>query len=260
VFYQVGFIDLESPVGQLAVMSVQCGVVGAIWWVARTPRYSDSLVLNLGLVMEVMVCPGGAIVMHMGAYEEQHSIAAMTWTAPMIIVFPLVIPSPPSRVLLVSILATCTQTLVVLTMWDTLPIVPNIEQFVVTMFSPFGAVGLAYYASTVLWGLNLEVSRARRLGSYPLEKPLGQGGMGEVWQASHQLLARPAALGSSIPKYSQTPPSRPRLFCSALSKKLKPCKSELASHHPDLRLRSRGLQFLLLRDGAAHRCGRAHPG
>ena len=175
VFHQAGFIDLQSLVRQLIAMSLQCAVAGAIWWVARTPRYSDSLVLNLGLAMEVMVCLGGAFVMHMGAYEEHNSIAVMTWTAPMIIFFPLVIPSPPRRVLLVSTIAACTEPLVVFSMWATLPIVPNIEHFLTSMLSPFGAIALAYYASKVLWGLNLEVSRARRLGSYQLEERLEIG-------------------------------------------------------------------------------------
>ncbi len=36
--------------------------------------------------------------------------------------------------------------------------------------------------------------RARELGSYRLVERLGQGGMGEVWRAEHQLLARQAAI------------------------------------------------------------------
>jgi serine/threonine-protein kinase len=35
---------------------------------------------------------------------------------------------------------------------------------------------------------------ARDLGSYELEVPLGEGGMGEVWRARHRFLARPAAI------------------------------------------------------------------
>lgn len=36
--------------------------------------------------------------------------------------------------------------------------------------------------------------KARSLGSYTLEELLGRGGMGEVWRATHQLLARQAAI------------------------------------------------------------------
>ena len=32
------------------------------------------------------------------------------------------------------------------------------------------------------------------MGSYQLEERLGEGGMGEVWRASHRMLARPAAI------------------------------------------------------------------
>jgi len=39
-----------------------------------------------------------------------------------------------------------------------------------------------------------KLSKARELGSYELVSLLGQGGMGEVWEAKHRLLARRAAV------------------------------------------------------------------
>ena len=53
---------------------------------------------------------------------------------------------------------------------------------------------MAYVGARIVYNLGTEVTRARELGSYRLENRLGVGGMGEVWRASHRLLARPAAI------------------------------------------------------------------
>jgi serine/threonine-protein kinase len=42
--------------------------------------------------------------------------------------------------------------------------------------------------------MSRQVRQAREMGSYRLGELIGQGGMGEVWQAHHRLLARPAAI------------------------------------------------------------------
>ncbi len=194
VFNALGYSERSSFLLQIASMGGNAVVAGVVCWVAYSPRFSNAVVLTAGMVLEVGICLGIAVSFHVGAYLDYGIIAEMTWVSPMIILFPLIIPYPPKRMLVASALAASTELVVVLVMWGTLPFTPDPENFVITMVSPVGSVGLSYYASRIMWGLNLEVSRARRLGSYQLEERLGQGGMGEVWRASHQMLARPAAV------------------------------------------------------------------
>jgi serine/threonine-protein kinase len=53
---------------------------------------------------------------------------------------------------------------------------------------------LAVIPSHIVMRLGRQVRRAREMGSYQLRELIGRGGMGEVWRAEHQLLARPAAI------------------------------------------------------------------
>jgi serine/threonine-protein kinase len=59
---------------------------------------------------------------------------------------------------------------------------------------------LTVISARVLYRLRFEASSAQRLGPYELESRLGQGGMGNVWAATHRLLKRRAAVKLIRPK------------------------------------------------------------
>ena len=59
---------------------------------------------------------------------------------------------------------------------------------------PLVAAGVGIFGASVIHAARREAYHAKQLGQYVLKRRLGVGGMGEVFQAEHQLLKRPCAV------------------------------------------------------------------
>jgi serine/threonine-protein kinase len=68
------------------------------------------------------------------------------------------------------------------------------SQAVITVMWWTLTVGLSALASRVIHRLRKEVSDIQRLGQYALERKLGEGAMGVVYEANHGMLKRPTAI------------------------------------------------------------------
>jgi len=136
----------------------------------------------------------------------------VAWVGVWILNFPLLIPTRPRRALIVSLIGVTASIAV-----------PGVSVLVNGMpaeiapwgWAYFGQLAaplyicciLAYVGARTGYGIRRQLSRARRLGSYQLGERLGHGGMGEVWMATHRMLARPAAIKVIRPEALATSPS-----------------------------------------------------
>ena len=68
------------------------------------------------------------------------------------------------------------------------------DHYGLPIWAPFLASGIAVVGAHVFYTVRREAFEARQLGQYRLKDKLGTGGMGEVYEAEHQLLKRPCAV------------------------------------------------------------------
>ena len=183
--------------GQLGFRLLDLGMVaasGALWWVARNRAVSADRLHTLGLLYQVAICFTLALTSFWQSYLQKGIIPSLTWVPVVVILFPLILPGPPRRMLMAACVAGAMAPLALLVLDLTGKIPVDSGAYFDAAFSSLLAVGFAYMGARVVYRLGREVAAARELGSYRLEEKLGEGGMGEVWRARHRMLARPAAI------------------------------------------------------------------
>jgi serine/threonine-protein kinase len=166
----------------------------ALWWVARSRRFSAARLVDLGLVYEVAICFIISIATYWQLYHSTKTLPNLTWVPAIVIFFPLILPGPPRRMLAAAIVAGAMGPLGLLLLDRWGKVEPVLDSYMSATVGSAFAVVFAYMGARVIYGLGREVAAARELGSYHLEERLGEGGMGEVWRARHRMLARPAAI------------------------------------------------------------------
>jgi eukaryotic-like serine/threonine-protein kinase len=167
---------------------------GTLWWAARRRVVSPERLHTLGLLYQVAISFVIALTSFWQTYIDKHIVPSLTWVPVVVILFPLILPGPPRRMLIAAIAAGAMAPLALLVLDMTEKVPADGGAYVDAVFSSMLAIGFAYMGARVIYRLGREVAAARQLGSYRLEEKLGQGGMGEVWRARHRMLARPAAI------------------------------------------------------------------
>ena len=132
---------------------------------ALSKRISVNTALNVGLVYEVCLC-------WIISFAAQHSALVLvgrppeiTWTSMVIVVFPMIVPVPPRRLLGASILAAISAPISLLVLGRMGMHALTIDEYIGVSISPAFAVVLAYFGARMIYAIGLDVSRARLLGA-----------------------------------------------------------------------------------------------
>jgi eukaryotic-like serine/threonine-protein kinase len=173
--------DVVGGVGFLASL-------GLFWYTRRSKR-SAKFLLDLALGYEVFIALNIAILNYAVGFPE-----GVSWVAIIILLFPPVVPSTPRKTLVTALVAASMDPTGAL-IWKALgaDVIPMSQVFILAIPNYLCAL-IAPLISHIITRLGREVRKAREMGSYVLGDLIGAGGMGEVWEATHRFLARPAAI------------------------------------------------------------------
>lgn len=193
---------LERPVQTAtAVVSILAGL--GVFAFARRAGGAPERVLAAGLAFWVLGAVGISVAETWNSSLVRSpgtpgTFVGLSWVCMWLLLFPVIAPSSPRRILGVGLVVASIPPLVLwagtragATQWEGFSLPAYAVHF---GFTTYLSAAIAYVLARIVYRFGRQLSEAREVGSYRLLEPLGEGGMGEVWRARHRLLAKPAAV------------------------------------------------------------------
>jgi serine/threonine-protein kinase len=184
-------LDITDGISVVTVI-VSLGLYAFIRRRDRDPKF----ILNLGLAYMVYGSLAIGAVFHFGNFAVMRNVyPEISWAAVGVVIFAAIVPTTPGKMLVVGLIAVSMGPLAMVIakargVWDFGPW----SRVLVMHYPDYILAGAAAVIAHVVTKLGHQVGKARALGSYQVGELLGRGGMGEVYKATHRMLARPAAI------------------------------------------------------------------
>jgi tRNA A-37 threonylcarbamoyl transferase component Bud32 len=124
----------------------------------------------------------------------EHLNDRLSWNTILILITAMIVPATPRKMLAAALVAASMDPLGVWIAHLRGVAVPSAVATIVLFMPNYICAVVSILPSHVLQHVGRRLREAQAMGSYHLVELLGRGGMGEVWRAEHQLLARSAAI------------------------------------------------------------------
>jgi hypothetical protein len=190
------FILVKVGWNQFHRIHATASVIGAsvslwLYFASASPRLTPKGLLRLAMFAQFQLCFSLSNMDIGGPDKRDPDHFGISIVSLVIVLAPVLIPNPPWKTLLLSLMCATTGPLV---LGHHLPGRHSFHQYFNLYAVNYLAAMLSLAPAFVLRRMQKELEEAQEFGSYQLVARLGKGGMGEVWSARHRLLARPAAI------------------------------------------------------------------
>jgi len=186
----LGFQPSDAIVATGALVSL------AMFAYTRRSDVSPARMLDLGLLYMIVTAFMIGVLLHWEARLTSRNMApAISWIGVMVLMFAATLPNRPIKIVAAGVVAVSMNPVGMLISrargrWD----FDHAAQAWLMHYPDLLLVGVAAIIVRVVFNLTRHVAKAREMGSYKLGELIGRGGMGEVYRATHLMLARPAAI------------------------------------------------------------------
>jgi serine/threonine-protein kinase len=185
---------IDDPVNRLVTLASVLAAA-ALFALEHYRLATSRTLLIVGMAFAILVAFDISMIETSRPFDAQTALLGISAVGPWIVVVGALIPNRPGATLLVALAAASTWPLAyainaarfdfVTESWRQTSVWPIINYLMAL---------LAFLIGRRTYGTACRAQTADELGSYRLVARIGVGGMGEVWKASHQMLARAAAI------------------------------------------------------------------